>query len=277
MTYSAQIDTNRAVPLQPRAQGALRLVAKRRGAQSVIADLRQQGALKALFPRSYGPTLDAVFLNTAGGLTGGDRMALDVVAQAGAHVVLSSQAAERGYAALDGHVARVDVTLQVAQGARIDWLPQETILFDAAALDRRMSVDLAASAQCLILEPVIFGRVAMGEVIHTLHLRDQWRIRRDGVLVFADAIRLIGDAAALLARPAIAGGAGAMATLLLAAPQAAALAGTLALPDTAGASLLADDLLLIRLLATDGFTLRRDLIPLIEALSSAPIPRVWRL
>ena len=80
----------------------------------------------------------------------------------------------------------------------------------------------------------------------------------------------------LTLRP-IAGGAGAMATLLLAAPQAAALAGTLELPDTAGASLLADDLLLIRLLATDGFTLRRDLIPLIEALSSAPIPRVWRL
>ena len=246
------------MPLQPRAQGALRLVAKRRGAQSVIADLRQQGALKALFPRSYGRTLDAVFLNTAGGLTGGDRMALDVVAGPGAHVVLSSQAAERGYAALDGHVARVDVTLQVAQGARIDWLPQETILFDAAALDRRMSVDLAGSAQCLIVEPVIFGRVAMGEVVHSLHLRDQWRIR-------------------LLARAAIAGGAGAMATLLLAAPQAAALAGTLELPDTAGASLLADDLLLIRLLATDGFTLRRDLIPLIEALSSAPIPRVWRL
>jgi urease accessory protein len=97
------------------------------------------------------------------------------------------------------------------------------------------------------------------------------------VLVFADAIRLIGDAAALLARPAIAGGAGAMATLLLAAPQAAALAGTLALPDTAGASLLADDLLLVRVLASDGFTLRRDLIPLIEALSAAPIPRVWRL
>ena len=277
MTYPAQIDTSTALPLPQRAQGALHLVAKRRGAQSVIDDLRQQGALKALFPRSYGATLDAVFLNTAGGLTGGDRMALDIVAGEGAHVVVSSQAAERGYAALDGQIATVDVSLQVAAGARIDWLPQETILFDRAAINRRMTVDLAGDGQCLIVEPMIFGRVAMGEVVHHLHLTDHWRIRRGNVLVFADALRLIGDAGALLARPAIAGGAGAMATLVLASPSAAALAPALDLPATAGASLLADDLLLIRLLSADGFTLRRDLIPLIEALSAAPIPRVWRL
>lgn len=277
MTYTAQIDIDRATPLQPRAQGALRLVAKRRGADSVIADLRQQGALKALFPRTHGAALDAVFLNTAGGLTGGDRMALDIVAGPGAHVVVSSQAAERGYAALDQQIATVDVVLQVADGGRIDWLPQETILFDSSAISRRMTVDLTGSGQCLIVEPVIFGRVAMGEVVHNLHLTDQWRIRRDGVLIFADALRLTGDAAALLARPAIAGGAGAMATLVLASPTAAALIGSLDLPETAGASLLADDLLLIRLLAEDGFTLRRSLIPLIEALSAAPIPRVWRL
>ncbi|WP_322894063.1 MULTISPECIES: urease accessory protein UreD [unclassified Yoonia] len=277
MTYNAQIDTDRATPLPQRAQGALHLTAKRRGAESVIADLRQQGALKVLFPRSYGSALEAVFLNTAGGLTGGDRMALDIAAGPGAHIVLSSQAAERGYAALDGQIATVDVTLQVADGGRIDWLPQETILFDAAALNRQMNVDLAGSGQCLIVEPVIFGRVAMGEVVHQLHFTDHWRIRRDGALIFADSLRLIGDADALLARPAIAGGAGAMATLLLAAPSAAGLAGALHLPATAGASLLSDDLLLIRLLSADGFTLRRDLIPLIEALSAAPIPRVWRL
>lgn len=277
MTYPAQIDIDRATPLQPRAQGALHLTAKRRGADSVIGDLRQQGALKVLFPRSYGSALEAVFLNTAGGLTGGDRMALDIVAGPHARIVVSSQAAERGYAALYDQVAQVDVTLQVADGGRIDWLPQETILFDAAALNRRMDVDLAGSGQCLIVEPVIFGRTAMGEVVHQLHFTDHWRIRRDGRLIFADSVRLIGDADALLARPAIASGAGAMATLLLASPAAAALAGALDLPATAGASLLADDLLLIRLLSADGFTLRRDLIPLIEALSAAPLPRVWRL
>ena len=92
ITYAAEIQTTDAQPLTPRAQGVLRLAAKRRGAQSVIADLRQEGSLKALFPQVRGDALDAVFLNTAGGLTGGDRMQIDVTAQANAHVTVSSQA-----------------------------------------------------------------------------------------------------------------------------------------------------------------------------------------
>ncbi|WP_296423316.1 urease accessory protein UreD [Yoonia sp.] len=254
----------------------MRLVAKRRGVASVIADLRQQGSLKALFPRAQGDALDVVFLNTAGGLTGGDRMRIDLVARAGVSVHVSSQAAERAYRAHPGQVARVDVGLEVAAGARVHWLPQETILFEGAALDRRLSVQLVGDATALIVEPVIFGRAAMGEVVRDLQFMDHWRIWRDGTLVFADTVRIMGNADALLQRNAVAGGAGAMATVLLAGPTAAALAG-LDLPQDAGASLIADDLLLVRLLARDGFDLRRALIPVIEALSAAPLPRVWRL
>jgi urease accessory protein len=277
MTCNAQIDIHQAKPLQPRAEGALHLRAKCRDGQSVIADLRQQGSMKALFPRAHGTALEAVFLNTAGGLTGGDRMALDISAEKGAHIVLSSQAAERGYAALDGQSAQVDLSLRVAAGARIDWLPQETILFDRAAIRRRLAVDLAQGAEALIVEPLIFGRTAMGEVVHDLRFTDQWRIRRDGRLIYADNLRIIGDVKALLARPGLGQGAGALATLCLISPRAAAVAGALDLPDCAGASLLADDLLLIRLLAADGFALRACLFPLIAALSDAPAPRVWRL
>lgn len=265
------------MPLAPRARGALRLVAKRREEATVIADLRQEGSLKALFPSVRGDALDAVFLNTAGGLTGGDQMQIDLTANPGAHVVVSSQAAERAYRAELGQVAQTDVSLEVASGGRIDWLPQETILFDHAALDRRLNVRLAPDATALVVEPIIFGRVAMGEVVETLHLTDQWRVWRGGRLIFADAVRLVGDAKALMQKPAIAGGAGAIATVLLASPQAAAFAQALDLPVTSGASLIADDLLLVRLLAADGFELRRQLIPVVEALSTAPIPRVWRL
>lgn len=255
----------------------MHLRAKRRGADTVIADLRQEGALKALFPKVRGTALDAVFLNTAGGLTGGDRMAIDLDVGPDAHVVMSSQAAERGYGAQPGQVAFAHVQMSVAPGGRIDWLPQETILFDRAALHRRMEVHLTGDATALLVEPVIFGRVAMGEVVNTLSLRDQWRIYRDDALVFADAIRLDGDAQALMQRRAIGGGAGAMATVLLAGPDAAARAGRVDLPETSGANLIADDLLLLRLLARDGFALRQQLIPVIEALSGASVPRVWRL
>lgn len=265
------------MPCAPRAQGALRLVAKRRGPETVIADLRQDGSLKALFPKVRGNALDAVFLNTAGGLTGGDRMAIDVAARQNAHVIMSSQAAERAYRAQPDQVAHARVSLDVAAGGRIDWMPQETILFDHAALHRRLEVDLAADATALLVEPVIFGRVAMGETVQQLNFKDHWKIRRDGKLVFADAIRMVGNAQELLARRAIGSGAGAMATILLAGPSAAACAAQIDLPDSSGFSLIADDVLLVRLLAKDGFDLRKQMIPVVEALATAPIPRVWRL
>ena len=277
ITYAANIQADHATPVAPRAQGALRLHAKRRGADSVIADLRQEGSLKALFPKVRGTALDAVFLNTAGGLTGGDQMRFHVRAAQDAHITLSSQAAERAYKAQPDQIAQSHVTLDVALGGRIDWLPQETILFDQAALNRRLDVSLTGDATALIVEPIIFGRVAMGETVNKLHFTDQWRVKRDGVLVFADALRLIGDAQDLMDHRAIGQGAGAVATVLFASPKAAAFADQFTLGPTSGASLIADDVLLIRLLARDGFTLRQQLIPIVEALSTAPIPRVWRL
>ncbi|WP_296371264.1 urease accessory protein UreD [Yoonia sp.] len=113
----------------PRAEGALLLSAKRRGAGTVIADLRQSGPMKALFPQVRGDALQAVFLNAAGGLTGGDKMQIDISTALGAHIVVASQAAERAYRAQPGQIAQVTVTLDARSGGRIDWLPQETILF----------------------------------------------------------------------------------------------------------------------------------------------------
>ncbi|SFS21746.1 urease accessory protein UreD [Yoonia litorea] len=255
----------------------LRLSAKRRSADTVIADLRQEGSLKALFPKVRGTALDTVFLNTAGGLTGGDRMELDVSAQEAAHVVVSSQAAERGYRAQSGEIAEVAVTLRAAAGSRIDWMPQETILFDQAAVSRRMNVHLQEAASVLLVEPIILGRRAMGETVRDVHFRDQWRVWRDDALIFADAIRLSGDADALMARAATGQGASAMSTILLAGADAAQRASALSLTGLSGASLIDDNLLLVRLLAEDGYALRQQMLAVLARLSDVPIPRVWRL
>lgn len=263
--------------MAPRARGGLQLSAKRRGADTVIGHLRQEGSLKALFPKVRGAALDAVFLNTAGGLTGGDRMRIAMTTEEDAHIIVSSQAAERAYRAQPDQVAESHLSLKVAKGGRIDWLPQETILFDQAALRRRLDVDLTQDATALLVEPLVFGRAAMGEVVRQLDFMDHWRVRRDGRLVFADAILLKGDAQDLMMRTGIGKGAGAVATILLAGPSASACASGLALTADSGASLIADDLLLVRLLAKDGFDLRRQMIPVVEALATAPIPRVWRL
>lgn len=265
---------------QPRAEGAASLRVLRHGAETRLADLRLQGSMKLLFPRpAPARPFEAVMLNTAGGLTGGDRMAVQAAAGPGARLTLSTQAAERAYRAPPGTGAEVTVRLTAGPGAVLHWLPQETILYDGAALSRRLTADLSGDATLLLVEPLVFGRRAMGERLHGADLTDRWEIRRDGRLVAADALRLSAMDEATLDCPAIAGPARAAATVLLAAPGAEARLPAIRalLPVTAGASTPRDGVLFIRILAPDGHALRRALEPLLTALTGAALPRVWRL
>lgn len=262
---------------QPRAEGALMVSAKRQGASSVIDRYRPSGAMKAMFPRRPGP-LEAIVINSAGGITGGDRLRISAEAGEGAHLVLTTQAAERAYRAARGWGA-VDSRLRAAPGARLFWLPQELILYQGAALRRRLRIALAGDARLLMVEPVIFGRAAMGERLTDASLHDRIEITRDGVALYHDAVRLEGDLQARLARAGIAAGAGAMASVVYVGPEAEAHlpAVRAALPAAGGASLLRPDLLAVRLLAEDGFLLRRHLLPVLDRLSQDTLPTSWRL
>lgn len=223
--------------------------------------------------------MTGVFLNTSGGMTGGDRLTIDASAGAGSRLTLTSQAAERIYMAQPGPPARLTTSLSVEDGARIDWLPQETILFNGSSLQRRLEVDLAHEATLLAVEPLVFGRVSMGETLIHGTFSDNITIRRDGELIFADAIRLSGDIAAHLSGPATAGGHAAMASLIYAASDAEAWLKPLRalLPDTAGASLIRPGLLYARILAPDSFILRQSLVPIIARLQGAAPPKTWML
>ncbi|GHF40999.1 urease accessory protein UreD [Seohaeicola zhoushanensis] len=259
--------------------GRSRVAARLRDGRSVLSDLYQQGASKVLVPRTAGTALTAVTLNTAGGMTGGDSFTVEGQAEAGAHLVMTTQAAERVYRAQPGEVATLTCKLEVGEGARLDWLPQETILYDACALSRRLTADLAPGARFLMVEPLIFGRAAMGERLRSGLFRERIEVRRDGALVFADATRLGGDIDAQLDETAIGGGARAMASLLFVCDTAEAQLGALRalLPATGGASLIRPGVLFARVLARDGYTLRQSLLPAIERLSGAPLPRTWML
>jgi len=260
---------------QPRAIGHLRLSSK---ADNRLDGLYQAGALKAVFPRRRGAALDAVVVNTAGGITGGDRF--DITASAGpnSHLTLTTQSAERAYAAQPGQTGRVTVQIDVGRKARIDWLPQETILFERCNLRRQLSVSLAADASFLMVEPLVFGRMAMGEALHAARLRDRIRIDRDGVPLYRDGLDLTGDIAARLMRSAVAGGARAMASVVLVDAQAESHLDALRdlLPDSAGVSLIGD-MLVLRIVASDSFTLRQTLLPALEQMLPQTLPRCWRL
>lgn len=266
-----------AAPAQ-RARGKARIDAKTRAGRSVIDGLHMSGSAKLLFPRAA-RALQAVYLNSSGGVTGGDMFSLQARAQTGAHLVMTTQAAERIYRAVPGQTGQVDTQLTLDPGARLDWLPQETILFDGAALDRRLRIDMAPDARLVACESFIFGRHAMGERLHDLRLRDRIDLRIGGALAFADRLRLDGDAFATLAHPAVAAGAGAMATVIRAAPGAATGIEALRqmLPATAGVSALSPDLVAIRMVSVDGFALRGHLAPVLRHLCGAELPRPWMI
>jgi urease accessory protein len=263
----------------PRTEGAVRLGVTGRGADSRIASLHQAGAARVRFPRPAAAGIEAVLLNTAGGLTGGDRLEVAITLGEGSAATLASAAAEKIYRARDHAAAEVRVALTLAAGARGAWLPQPTILFDGARLARHTSVALDPAASLVALEIVIFGRSAMGEEMTAGAVVDAWRVRRAGELVFAETLRLEGGVAGKRGKAALAG-ARATALLVYAAADAAlrlpeARDRIAALPGAAGASLV-NGLLLVRALAGDGLLLQRHLGALVEWLCARPLPRVWQ-
>lgn len=276
---TARSDRSRSTTNLPRAAGSIEISARRRGPATVLGTLFQKGSAKVLLPRTLDPGLTAVLLNTAGGVTGGDRFETRATAAGDAHLTLTSQTAERAYRALPETVGCVSTHLRGAAGATLHWLPQETILFDGAALSRRLDVELASDTTLLAVEPVVLGRAAMGETVRNLSFSDQWRIRRNGELIYADALRLQGNAATLTGSRATLDGARACASLVMVSPDAERHLMPLRalMPETGGASVIRDGVLAARLIAADGFQLRRALIPILELLRGAALPRPWTM
>lgn len=267
------------VAAQPRAIGSAGVTARLRGSASVIADLHESGSAKIRLPRTSGPGLQAVTLNTAGGLTGGDHLRYAAEARDGSHLTLASQTAERAYRAQPGQIARLDVTLRVGAGATLEWLAQETILFDACALDRRIRIDMAPDATLLLVEPVLFGRVAMGERVLAGRFRDSQRLSRDGRLVYADETRIEGPVERIIAAEAALGPNRAYATIVFAAPDAESRLSRLRAllePGEGGASAF-DGLISARIVSPNGYELRRRLMRVLRGFREMAPPRVWEM
>ncbi len=258
-----------------RATGRIALSVKAEAGASRRRRVHEDGMLRVRFPRAETTgVLDAVIINTAGGMTGGDRCRIDVNVEAAAAATVTTAAAEKMYRSL-GPAAEIKVRLEVGCGGTLSWLPQETILFDRARLRRTIDVALERDARLLLAEAVVFGRAAMGETPRAGHFFDRWRVRLDGVLVFAETIRLDGAIAEKLAERAIGNGATALGNLIaipgndetVAAIRARSFVGEVGVSAWNG-------LAVVRLLAGSGAALRRDLVGVSEALG-APLPRLW--
>ncbi|ULL00484.1 urease accessory protein UreD [Bradyrhizobium sp. I71] len=197
-----------------RARGAVRFDVHARDGVTRRGALHESGSLRVRFPSPEDEGLSGVFVNTAGGVAGGDRFDIEISAADSSRLTLTTAAAEKVYRA-PGSAAQLNIALKAGAGARLAWLPQETILFDRARVHRRFDIALDENASLLLCEIVVFGRTAMGERMEQGEFVDRWRMRRGGRLVFAETIRLGGDIGALLARSAVAKGGAAIGTALI--------------------------------------------------------------
>jgi urease accessory protein len=265
-------------PALPRSFGAIDLEFHLRDGVTHAHRVYQQGVMRARFPNvPRGQPPEAVLINTAGGLTGGDFVTMGVQMNAGAHALVTTQAHEKVYRAMQGEVS-VTTQLRVQAGAMLEWLPQPTILFDGARLCRQTAVELAEDSIFLGVEAVIFGRAAMQETMTSGLLSDHWTITRNGRLVHADRFAVEDDIAAELAKPSVLQGQGAMATIRYVAPDAASrLAPMREWLQNAGAASAWNGLLLARVVAPDGYRLGIALARILTGLRGRPLPPIWSI
>jgi urease accessory protein len=257
-----------------RAAGRIALSVAAQGGVTRRRQVYEDGPLRVRFPNSTGAALEAVMVNTAGGVAGGDRHDLAFEVGEGASLAVTTAAAEKVYRAIDMD-AEIAVKLSVGEEARLAWLPQETILFDRAKLKRSIDVHLKPNASLLMAEAIIFGRSAMGEAVVQGALTDRWRVRRDGKLIFAETVRFEGAISQMLSASAVAAGGIAIATVL-------AVPGSQDMVERVRAQTFCSEvgasawngLAVARLCAKDGASLRRDLAAVIVAMGGT-LPRLW--
>ena len=263
--------------LRQRAHAEARGSFARVGARTEPARLFETGGLRWRFPRSSNPC-EAAIVNTGGGVAGGDSYAVSLTLSEGAEVEAATPSAERIYRS-HGPASVIATRLALQPRARLVWLPQETLVYDGARLERRLEVEASEEAEFVIAETLAFGRLAMGESRIDASVHDSWRVRRDGRLVFADETRL-EHAGSDLDRKATGAGARAHSMIVASAPniearlpdlRAALGAGG---PDIESGASAFDHLIVVRLLGPSFDRLRMSLVASIVALGGRK-PRLW--
>ena len=269
-----------SIPALQRARGLLNIsTQKAYQTNTRLKNLRQEGSYRASFPRHSKGNIETVIINTAGGVTSGDKFTATITAHESSQISITTQAAERIYRARDTLVGEIQTSLCLQKNAQLYWLPQETIIFDGARLKRRLDVDLHSSAKFLMVEPLVFGREASGEKLLSGMLDDRVSISSNGQPIYIDRIKLKDNITDQLMRPALANNSHALVSIVLVKPNAKLLLEPVRtlLPQKAGASLLNDNILVVRMLAQDSHEMRTATLPILTLLTHNTVPKNWKL
>lgn len=196
---------------------------QRRGVRTVLAERRHDGPLvvqKPLYPE--GDTVcHTIILHPPAGIVGGDELEISCDAAADAQVLLTTPGAGKWYRSA-GPWAKQRLEFHVAVGACLEWLPQETIVFDGALADMGSQINLAAGASYIGWEILCLGRTGSGERYDHGSCRLHTQIRRDGKLLWFEKGN-IEAGGRIGASPAGLGGHSVCATMIVAGDIEAAL------------------------------------------------------
>jgi urease accessory protein len=269
------------LPAHVRAEGRIRCAFAVADGATRRLSVEEAGASRLRFPRAIGETLQAVIVNVAGGIAGGDRFSATADIGVGARVTVSSSSAERVYRSL-GAVSSVDIALSVAAGGRLLWVPHETIVYDGAQYRRAVEADCDPAGRLVIAELTVLGRAASGETLTTSAIADRWRVRRGGRLVFAENLRLDAAAWARANHPAILDGATVFGLVLVVDPTIGERAEAIAALDclrgdpgfAAGFSAW-NGVGALRFLARDAASAKLRLAQFLHAVQDNELPRHW--
>lgn len=271
------------IPLHRWADGAAEVSFSGTAGETRLKHLYQSDPCRVLFPRQAdGAEKQAVIVTTSGGIVGGDRLRFDIEAGTGSVASVTTQAAEKVYRST-GANSEIDVSVRVRDGALLEWMPQETILFDGARLRRHTRIDVTRTGRILAGEIVVFGRRARDETFTRGFLHDAWRLSRDDRLVWADALHLSSEIADTVANPHTFGGAAAVATAIYCAPDAADCLDSARRCAGSGGASCVDDVLIVRFVHTDAAVLRAEFTHFWKhfrhdvAGLPAVLPRVWEV
>jgi urease accessory protein len=274
-------DCSQPLPAAPWL-ATLHLRFSRDGATTRLVENRHRGPLrvqKALYPEGPG-ICHAIMLHPPGGVVGGDQLETAIDAGPDAHTFLTTPGAAKWYRA-NGRQSRQRVMINVGAGGACEWMPQESIFYDAASVDLHHEVDLAAGACYIGSEILCFGRRASSEQFTTGAVRQHTRIRLNGKLVW-------WEQGVITPGPAMAGllglnGRSVCATLVAVGPpvSTALLASLRALDPQLGITQM-KSVLVVRYLGDDSETARHALVRVWQHLRphllgcAAPLPRIWQ-
>ena len=247
--------------------------------QKRVSRMFQSGSAKLMLPKTYSDMMEAVILNTSGGMTGGDILNIDVEAKDCA-LVMTTQTAERVYRSVGKRSAKMQINLSVSDTADLHWLPQETIVFNHSKFERTLKINLSSCSNCLVAETIVLGRQAMGENVYDCHLIDNWRVFRDGNLFHAESLRLSDEVSKIITAPAGGNGARLLSTILYIGDNLERIANRVSdvikqSPSNCAVSCW-NDRLIIRLMSSNSAAARKDIEKLLLAIRKQPMPRVWQ-